>query len=85
MTNMGMTVEALAALAEACGQLPALNEMNIEGSRALLAAMELIMEKVGTLCCAASDTIEESWRVNEELSDEKGEIGTGEPQLHCPP
>ena len=47
--------------------------------------MELIMEKVGTLCRVATDTIEESWRVNEELSDEKGEIGTGEPQLHCPP
>ena len=40
--------------------------------------MELIMEKVGTLCRVATDTIEESWRVNEELSDEKGEIGTGE-------
>ena len=47
--------------------------------------MELIMEKVGTLCRVATDTIEESWRVNEELSDEKGEIGTGEPQLHWPP
>ena len=35
------------------------------------------MVKVGTLCRAATDTIEESWRVNEELSDEKGEIGTG--------
>ena len=47
--------------------------------------MELIMVKVDTLCCVATDTIEESWRVNEELSDEKGEIGTGEPQLQCPP
>ena len=43
------------------------------------------MEKVGTLCRVATDTIEESWRVNEELSDGKCEIGTGEPQLYCPP
>ena len=43
------------------------------------------MVKVGILCRAATDTVEESWRVNEELSDENCEIGTGELQLHCPP